>query len=259
MTCVTFYEYFANVFNPYLEEKQIKKPVIVFLDGHVSHMSYQLSLFCKENQIILCCLPPNATHILQPLDVSLFAPLKRNWVKFVKTWRVDHDGLDIKKFDVPAALSTIIKEKDFSKTIKAGFKSCGLFPFDPEGVNYKKCVKQKETLTLDETTDSTEEPLTKKKSLEYFENNIDIKILQQFKDLKKNNLDWNGEIEYAALFLKCTMMLLVNKQVLLHLQRMRLEVYILRHLILIVKVRTLWQYFTNYFTFSYIEMHFLYK
>ena len=78
MTYIAFYEYFANVFNKYLQDENIKKPVIVFLDGHISHMSYCLSAFCKQQQIILCCLPPNATHILQPLDVAVFAPLKKH-------------------------------------------------------------------------------------------------------------------------------------------------------------------------------------
>lgn len=35
----TFYEYIANIFNPWLEEKKIKKPVIMYLDGHVSHLT----------------------------------------------------------------------------------------------------------------------------------------------------------------------------------------------------------------------------
>lgn len=53
MTSAAFYEYFANIFQSYLLEKQINKPIIVFLDGHVSHMSYELSNFCKEKGIIL--------------------------------------------------------------------------------------------------------------------------------------------------------------------------------------------------------------
>lgn len=200
MTYVTFYEYFTNVFNPYLEEKEIKKPVIVFLDGHVSHMSYHLSIFCKEHQIILCCLPPNATHLLQPLDVSVFAPLKKHWLKLVKKWRIEHNGLDIQKFDVPAALSSIITKDDFENTIKAGFRRCGLYPFDPDAVNYERCIKQTNSSNFNEREQSTTESLSKQLSLEYFEKNIDKNILKQFKDLKKNNLDWTGAIEYSALF-----------------------------------------------------------
>ena len=32
--------------------------------------------FCVANEIVLVAFPPNATHILQPLDVSAFVSFK---------------------------------------------------------------------------------------------------------------------------------------------------------------------------------------
>lgn len=84
MTGEAFYEYFANVFHPYLVKEQIPLPVIVFLDGHSSHLTLHLSEFCRNNGIILVCLLPNTTHILQLLDVSVFAPLKQKWKTTVR-------------------------------------------------------------------------------------------------------------------------------------------------------------------------------
>lgn len=37
MTGETFYEFISNIFHPWLEEKKIEKPVILFIDGHSSH------------------------------------------------------------------------------------------------------------------------------------------------------------------------------------------------------------------------------
>lgn len=74
-----FYEYMANEFNDWLGSNNIKKPCILFVDGHKSHMSLPLSQFCEENQIILYAPPPNTTHMLQPADVSVFKPLKQQW------------------------------------------------------------------------------------------------------------------------------------------------------------------------------------
>ncbi|KAJ0181661.1 hypothetical protein K1T71_002383 [Dendrolimus kikuchii] len=73
-----FFEYVSNNFNTWLAEKGIKKPVILFIDGHKSHMTLPLSLFCEENGIILYALPANTTHMLQPADVSAFRPLKHD-------------------------------------------------------------------------------------------------------------------------------------------------------------------------------------
>lgn len=170
------------------------------MDGHVSHLSYELSVFCKNHQIILCCLPPNATHILQPLDVAVFAVLKKQWQKFVKNWRTNYNGMDIQKFDVPKALAEIIEKEDFAQTIKAGFKCCGLYPFDPDGVNYEKCIKQVTSITLDVKEVVQSKSHADEQLLQQLEKNINSDILLQFKKLKMNSLQWNGETEYIALF-----------------------------------------------------------
>lgn len=76
MTGETFFEYVANIFHPWLTAQNIKFPIILFLDGHTSHLTLALSEFCSNNEIILIALCANATHILQPLDVAVFRPLK---------------------------------------------------------------------------------------------------------------------------------------------------------------------------------------
>jgi hypothetical protein len=81
MTAATFFEYVANVFYNWLIEKQITFPVILFIDGHKSHHSIELYEFCVNKKIILYCLYPNSTHILQPCDVAIFRPLKVEWKK----------------------------------------------------------------------------------------------------------------------------------------------------------------------------------
>jgi len=76
MKAEVFYEYIANIFYPFLVEKNIQFPVLLFVDGYKSHLSYQLSTLCSDLKIILIALYPNATRILHPTDVSAFRPLK---------------------------------------------------------------------------------------------------------------------------------------------------------------------------------------
>jgi hypothetical protein len=47
----------------------------MLLDRHVSHISSEVIRLCIENKVILLCLLPYTTHLLQPLDIGLFAPL----------------------------------------------------------------------------------------------------------------------------------------------------------------------------------------
>ncbi|CAH2208581.1 jg15875 [Pararge aegeria aegeria] len=78
-----FLQYITNVFYPYLVKENIELPIVLFVDGHKSHINFELSKVCKEMGIILIALYPNATRILQPADVAAFKPIKGAWKKGV--------------------------------------------------------------------------------------------------------------------------------------------------------------------------------
>lgn len=65
MTSEVFYEFIANVFHPYLVSKSVEFPVILYVDGHKTHLNYHLSQLCTHLQIELIALYPNATRIIQ--------------------------------------------------------------------------------------------------------------------------------------------------------------------------------------------------
>lgn len=48
-------------------------------DNLSSHISLDVLRACEENSIKFIALPPNATHLLQPLDVAYFRPMKVKW------------------------------------------------------------------------------------------------------------------------------------------------------------------------------------
>lgn len=195
MTGEAFYEYFTNVFYPYLISSKIKLPVIVFLDGHSSHLTMHLGMFCKEHQIILVCLFPNTTHILQPLDVSVFAPLKAKWKSTVRQWRVDNDGKEICKQDVPTVLHTILKNSNFTNSIKSGFRVCGLFPWNADNVDYSKCtLKECPTNTSTQKSESTNLLYLKN-----FEKYIQPD-LKEFYLTKDRHTDWEGSMTASDLY-----------------------------------------------------------
>ena len=47
MTAECFFEYITNVFHRFLLKEEIPLSVIVFIDGHASHFSIELSEFCS--------------------------------------------------------------------------------------------------------------------------------------------------------------------------------------------------------------------
>ena len=65
MNEVNFVDWFKNLFIPSLPEE---RPVILILDGHESHVEYEVRQLAIDNGIEIAKLPPHTTHLLQPLD-----------------------------------------------------------------------------------------------------------------------------------------------------------------------------------------------
>jgi hypothetical protein len=141
----TFYEYIANGLNKWLNENKVTRPILLLVDGHKSHLSVELSQFCHERGIILYALPPNTTHIMQPADVSVFKPLKTNWKKTVRQWQAKPENVNcvLTKCTFCPLLEQVLQDESLPQTIQNGFRKCGLFPFNPEAVDYSKCIQNR--------------------------------------------------------------------------------------------------------------------
>jgi hypothetical protein len=47
----------------------------------------RFELYCQQNNIITLCMPSHSSHLLQPLDVGCFGPLKKAYGRQVETKR----------------------------------------------------------------------------------------------------------------------------------------------------------------------------
>ena len=124
MTSQSFYEYVVNLFDDYLTENNITRPVILFLDGHSTHMTMQLSVKCEELQIIIYILPPNTTHILQPADVGIYKPFKTFWRQEVHAFQSSNPNRPLQRKHVAPLVDSILRKIN-KETIKNSFRACG--------------------------------------------------------------------------------------------------------------------------------------
>lgn len=196
MTSESFYEYISNIFLPFLLKSNIVRPVIIFLDGHRSHLSLHLSTFCRENGLILIALYPNSTHILQPLDIAVFGPLKSSWKKRVKEWRYKNES-ELSKCDVPKALSEIMNSDKMPSNIISGFKHTGLYPFNPDNVDYSKIILRIEKENINPNNDNNHQIVS---YLKLLEKNIDNGLLIEFKRAFKAGCEWDGDVKATMLY-----------------------------------------------------------
>lgn len=128
----TFEDWFDKILIPYFRNLPGKKVLIG--DNLSSHMSMHVLECCDQYNIDFLLLPPNATHLLQPLDVAFFAPLKKAWRAILTEWKLKNKGC-ILKADFPRLLTKAIENIDnLENTIRSGFKACGIVPLHPEAV-----------------------------------------------------------------------------------------------------------------------------
>ena len=73
-------------FDDILTKKGIEKPVVVLMDGCTAHVSLAIVEEARKRNIILVKLPPNSTHVLQALDVTVFGSCKSTWTDILRDW-----------------------------------------------------------------------------------------------------------------------------------------------------------------------------
>jgi hypothetical protein len=112
-------------FNKHMKHRTKGKYRLLILDGHESHISAQFQQYCKEHEIIALCMPPHSSHLLQPLDVGCFSPMKTLYgsqIEQLMRLRINHIVTDLTRlvYPVPNLLSRPMvlfqKGKGISKT-----------------------------------------------------------------------------------------------------------------------------------------------
>ena len=129
----TFEDWFETVALPYLKNLEGKK--IMIGDNLSSHLSAEVIKQCEENYIAFVFLPPGSTHILQPLDVSFFRPLKQAWRNVLEEEKSKLKGsFSLSKDAFPSLLNKlhINVYNNAAANLKSGFEKCGIYPLNKE-------------------------------------------------------------------------------------------------------------------------------
>ena len=111
------------------------RPLLLLLDGYSS-------LFCSEviraavaEGVIIFTLPPNTTHLSQPLDKGVFAPFKMEWRKVVQDFIPKNPGKDITRYNFSALFAKAWKKAISLANITAGFRVTDICPFNRNAIS----------------------------------------------------------------------------------------------------------------------------
>jgi hypothetical protein len=128
----------------HFDEHTVRRTVgtvrLLILDGHESHHSIAFERYCKDHKIVTLCMPSHSSHLLQPLDVGCFAPLKKAYGRQAEVLMRNHINHITKTEFLPCFIAAF--KASFSKSnIQGGFQGAGLVPFDPEAVISKLDIR----------------------------------------------------------------------------------------------------------------------
>ena len=111
--------------------------ICLVLDGYYSHLSYETMSLCRKSRVIVYTLPSHTSHRTQPLDVSVFGPMKTHAREEFDRYAATADLS--KKLDIYTVLSLLDKAYDkamTSKNIKSGFRKTCLWLWKAEAFDY---------------------------------------------------------------------------------------------------------------------------
>mgnify|MGYP003623229696 CR=1 FL=1 len=134
-----FENWFDTVLYPVLKRRTGKK--LVICDNLTSHISLHVLSQCDKIDAKFICLPPNSTHLLQPLDVSVFSPLKTQWRNILRLWNKTKEGrkhATLPKPVFPELLKKLLTDTavNLAQNIRSGFRKTRICPLNrQEAVN----------------------------------------------------------------------------------------------------------------------------
>lgn len=107
-------------------------PVLLLMDNHASHLSVEALDIAAANHVHILSFPPHCSHRLQPLDVSVFGPVKAYFKSQVAAWKRNNALKVLEVRHLPGLISDSLNLALGKTTIMNGFKATGICPFNPD-------------------------------------------------------------------------------------------------------------------------------
>ncbi|KAK5987494.1 MFS-type transporter clz9-like protein [Cladobotryum mycophilum] len=100
---------------------------LLVIDGFTGHTTLEFIEYCIEFDIVVAVFPPHSTHILQPLDVGVFQPLKNSQQKVLRAL-LQSSLLNFSRLDFLTSFKRTYDEGFTRHNIITGFEKSGIYP-----------------------------------------------------------------------------------------------------------------------------------
>jgi hypothetical protein len=110
---------------------------VLLLDGHSTHVTLKAIEICRNNNVSLMCLPAHSSHILQPLDVSVYCHVKKVWRTILQEYYATSKCHNLDKESFPPLLKKLYSSGKASTRLHAidGFENTGFYPLNNNNID----------------------------------------------------------------------------------------------------------------------------
>ena len=110
------------------------RPILLMLDGHSSHYDPHFIRSAAEKGVIVFMLPPNTTHVAQPLDNTPFKCLKGCWNDECNTHMSENPGKVVTIYQFSELFAAAWRKAMTPRNITSGFRATGVFPVNRDAI-----------------------------------------------------------------------------------------------------------------------------
>ena len=104
--------------------------VLLILDNHESHVSVESLKLAKENGVVVLTFPPHCSHKLQPLDRTVYGPMKSYYNSAANSHMISRPGSRLTIYNVAELVGKAFPLAATPRNITSGFKCTGIYPLD---------------------------------------------------------------------------------------------------------------------------------
>ena len=188
---IIFRTYLEDHFLPHVRRgNDDEQPILLLYDDHSSYVSPQLIEWANSNNLILFVLPGHTSHLLQPLDVSVFGPFKKYYYNECATYMKSDIGQTITRYEMCEMACKAYLKAMTPNNIISGFKKTGIYPCSKEDINKEKlfpseCFRDEEPLKKVQAIKSSQEAIMAYLQEKMDKNTINMSMLSQKSEAKE--------------------------------------------------------------------------
>lgn len=102
--------------------------MLLLLDNHISHITLASFEYCRVNGVIILSFPPHTSHKLQPLNLTVYGPLKKAYAHQCDVFLRSNNHEKITTYNVAEIFKDAYVRNSTMEKAQKGFCVSGVVP-----------------------------------------------------------------------------------------------------------------------------------